>query len=302
MATNLLLADGNLIADATVVETGWETNTPAANAQSLPLGIAAVSTGAGTEVSPVVYKGVLSNKQPITYAGLFATNMNQKDSYRLELFSNEDYTGSVFDTRVDGIDKKVIPCLSSWRELRFGAPNLLRGDFPPEQFDLYPTNIHVQVPLCRARSFKWSLVGRGYLKTDDPATNGDPADYISIGLAWLSDSIELNYKTPVGGERIWRPGDDITNVPGGGVFVEPGTGKRLLRIPLEVIHAVDTNRLTDQAARVGFDQPVVVIPDVEDLGDTFRYGFLAQRRGDFSKTQRFFETDQATLEYEEITT
>lgn len=301
---NGIIADRNRILTGSVDETGWSATAPASNAQVLPLAIKARSVAAGTDADPVPYEGEFDGRYPLTYAGLFATNLRQADRVRLRLWADAARTILLFDTRdpVTGLDRRVVPNLYGWRQLRWGDPNVFRGDLPPEDFALYPTNVHVAVPLVRAAAYRWDLVGEGY--KPDP---GNPdafvdAGYIELGHVWFSDSLPFSINYAYGGSDNWTPTDEIKRTPGGGVFVEPGTGYRSVDIPLELIRKADGDRLFDLSKRVNWSQPVVWLPDIDDPAALFRYGFIGQRRDSFKKTWKHYQLDGASIQIEEITT
>ncbi|WP_431861342.1 hypothetical protein [Azospirillum sp.] len=296
---NGIIADRNRVLTAVVDESGWSTAAPASNAQVLPLKLTARSTVAGTDGSPTVLRGYFDARYPITYAGLFKTNLKQSGRYRLRLFSDAAFSDVLFDTRdaVTGVDRRVMPSLYDWRQLRYAAPNLLRGDLPPEDYALYPSNVHVVVPLVRAASFQWDIVGSGF----DPAT-GDDVDFNEVGYAWASDSVQFEINYAYGGNDGWNPTDEIKRTPGGGVYVEPGVGYRSSEIPLDYITKLDGDSLFDLSKRVSWNQPVVWLPNVDSAQDLFRYGFIGQRRDSFKKTWKTYQLDGATIQIEEITT
>lgn len=300
---NGLLADGNLVLTGAVSETGWTAAAPAANAQILPLSIKARSSGPGTDADPVVLEGEFDGRYPVTYCALFRTNLRQSDRVRLRLYADAARTVLLYDSRdpVSGIDRRVVPNLYSWRQLRWGDPNLFRGDLKPADFALYPTNIHIAVPLVRAAAYRWDLIGPG--TKPDPANPAKAIDagYIDVGHAWASDSVPFGLNYAYGGADIWNPADDVKRTAGGGVYVEPGTGFRSAEIPLDLIRKADADRLFDLSVRVGFAQPVVWLPNVDDPSALFRYGFIGQLRGAFKKTWKYYRHDAATITAEEIT-
>ena len=295
---NGALADRNRVPIASVAETGWSTTAPAANAKVLPLRLTARSVAAGTADAPVYYQGVFDARYPVSYAGLFATNFRQSNRLRLQLFADTGYTTCLFDTRdpVTGLDRRVMPALYDWRQLRWGAPNLFRGDLPPEDWALYPTNVHVSVPLVRARAFRWSLVGLGV----DRATGAD-VNYHEVGLAWVSDSTYFSTQYSLGGSDIWTPTDEVSRTPGGGVFVEPGTGYRSVEIPRNRMTLAEGDSMFDLARRVNFSGPVVWLPDIDDATAMFRYGFVGQQRQPLRRTRAASLEVSTTLQIDEIT-
>ena len=304
---NGILADRNRIITGAVDEGGWSPLAPASNARILPLKMKARSFGPGLDDAPVVLQGTFDERYPITYAGLFDTNLRQAERVRLRLYASTAMTdvSLLFDTRdaVTGEDRKVVPGgLSEWRQLRWGDANLFRGDLPPDDFWLYPTNVHVAVPMVRAAAYRWDLYGVGY--KPDPARPDKPIDagYLEIGHAWFSDCIQFRINYSYGGSDGWNPTDEIKRTPGGGSFVEPGTGYRSADIPLEYITKPDGNRLFDLSKRVGWSKPVVWLPNMDDPAELFRYGFIGQRRDSFAKTWKHYRLDGATIKIEEITT
>ncbi|MGQ9370350.1 hypothetical protein [Azospirillum sp. ST 5-10] len=301
---NHTFADRNRIVTGAADETGWSDTAPAANALVLPLGVRARSTGPGTEAAPVVFRGTFDGRYPITYAGLFATNLKQGDRIRLRLYADPAMTAVLFDSRpASGLDRRVIPSLYGWRQLRWGAANVFRGDLPPEDFALYPTNVHVVLPMVRAAAYRWDLVGSGAAPDPDDPDVATDAGYLEIGHAWFSDSLQVRIPPGYGAgySDNWTPTDEITRTPGGGTFVEPGTGYRSVEIPLELIAKEDGDALFDQSKRVNWSKPVVSLPDVDDPAALFRRGFIGQRRDAFRKTWKHYGFDGATVQIEEIT-
>lgn len=301
---NGIIADRNRIPFGTVDATGWSTSAPASNAAILPLAIKCRSLAAGTDEAPVPLSGTFDGRYPVTYGGLFGANLRQADRVRLRLWADAARTELLFDTRdpVTGLDRRVVPNLYGWRQLRWGDPNLFRGDMAPEDFALYPTNVHVVVPLVRAQAWQWDLIGQGY--KPDPEAPGSfiDAGYLEVGHAWLSDSLPFSINFAYGGADKYTPTDEIVRTPGGGVFVEPGTGYRSAEIPLELIRKPDGDRLFDLSKRVGWSQPVVWLPNVDDPALLFRYGFIGQRRDSFAKSWKHYRLDGAAVTIEEITT
>lgn len=294
-----ILADRNRAPTGAVDETGWSLTSPAANALRLPLGVRARALAIGTAGAPVVLKGTFDGRYPITYAGLFDTNLRQAGAVRLRLYADTSFTDVLFDTRdpATGLDRRVIPSLYDWRQLRWGDPNLLRGDLPPEDYALYPSNVHVVVPLCRPVAYRWDLVDVGY----DRLTGAD-AGYLEIGHAWLSDSIPFEVNYSFGGADSWNPTDEVKRTPGGLASVSPGVGYRSAEIPLNLVTRADSDRLFDLAKRVNCDRPVVWLPNVDKPDDLFRYGFAGQRRGAHRRGWHSHRFDTSTLQLEEITT
>ncbi|HYD29187.1 hypothetical protein [Brevundimonas sp.] len=269
------LADRNRVPTATLTSSAaYQANAPLDNVKTLPLVAAAVTTTLGTAGGPVTITGAFPERYPCTYGGLFDTNLRQAARWRLELFSSAvtlDATTRLFDTRgADGADRAVIPSLTDWRDLRWGDPNLFRGDLPPEDFALYPTHVHCIVPVCRPAAFRWTLYGPAY-----EADNSEATGY-SIGHMWLSDGVPL--ARHMDSEDVYTPTDEITRFPGGGVSVEPGTGYRSVTIQRAVAARGLRDALFDMARRVDWSRPVVWLPDVDSLGDCFRYGGLFQKR------------------------
>lgn len=300
---NAIIAASNRVLTGPVSETGWVAAAPAANAQILPLGVKARSAAVGTNAAPLVYQGVMDARYPITYAGLFDTNLFQSDRFRYRLYADTAMTGLLFDTRdpVTGLDRRVVPPLFARKDLRWGASNLFRLDLAEDDFPLYPTNVHVVVPLVRAAAYRWDIVSEGY--RTDPANPARriSAGYVELGHVWSSDSLKFQINFSYGGANEWNPTDEIKRVAGGGVHVEPGTGYRSVDVPFNLIRRADGDRLFDLSKRVNWSQPVVWLPNVDDPATLFRYGFLGQRRDAFKKTWAHYMLDSATLKIEEIT-
>ncbi|MGQ9370523.1 hypothetical protein [Azospirillum sp. A39] len=297
------IADRNRVPGGTVDEAGWSAAAPASQALVLPLGIKARSVGPGTAAEPVVLRGTFGGRFTITYAALFATNLWQGDRVRLRLYADTAMTTVLYDSRnaATGQDRRVIPCLYGWRQLRWGDPNVFRGDLPPEDFALYPTNVHVAVPIVRAAAYRWDLVGTGYKRAPDNPAVLEEAGYLEVGHAWASDSLRPQRNYAWGGSNDWNPTDEVKRVSGGGALVEPGTGYRSVDVPLDVLVKGDGDRLFDLSRRVNWSKPVVWLPNA-DPADIFRYGFLGQRRDTFKKTWRHYRREAASIRIEEITT
>lgn len=297
MAANGLLADRNRVPAAIVDETGWSALAPAALAKTLPLRMAGRSLKAGTAAAPVVLRGKFTGRQVISVASLLATNCRQANAVRYRLWADDQFNDVAWDSSAyTGLDRKMMPALYDWRQLRWGAPNLYRGDLDPEDFGLYPGNIHMLVPQVRAAAWEWQIIGPGI----DRAT-GQDVDYIEVGHAWSSDALQFRTNYSQGREDGWNPSDEIKRTAGGGVYVEPGTGYRTVQIPFNHLRLPDGNRLTDLTRRVGFGGPVLWLPG-DDAAENFRYGFLGQRRDQYRKSRRFFGFDASTIQLEEITT
>lgn len=299
MATSAL-AINNLVETATVSETGWSTEAPASTAQGLPLTIKARSEELGTENSPLIYSGTFEFTEYVSYAALFGTNLRQNGRWRYQLYSDAGMTQLVYDSRnsLTGLDKRVIPSLYNWRQLRAFSPNLLYGDLLPSQFALYPVNVHCALPeFVRAKAFKWSLWGPCF----DP--DGEEADYTEIGYAWASDLLRFTIGRSNGSTDSYQPADEVKSVPGGGTYSEPGTGARKTSIALEFINDTgkeDSDTLTDLSRSIGYTKPVVWLPDTDNPTDMFRFGFVGQRRNSDTKTWEQYEYSTTSVELEEI--
>jgi hypothetical protein len=290
------IAHRNRIALATLDTTGWSVTAPVANLVSEPLRVRARSTGVGTTLSPVTISGTFADRFPVEYIGLFATNFRQALTYRARLWADVPKAELLFDTRdVSGADRKVVPNLYDWRDLYWGAPNLFRGDLAPEDFALYPTNVHIDVPFCRPLAFQIDLVGDGYLP------DGSDAGYLEIGLVWISERIDFDEGYDYEHAAAYTPGDEVTRIAGGGRFVEPGTGTRSHDIPLGSITDAEADRLVDLRKRVGFSEPVVWLPDLDDAARMFRYGFVGTFSDPSRKTARNLDMNDLSMTIEELT-
>jgi hypothetical protein len=290
------IAHRNRIALATLATTGWSTTAPIANLTTEPLGVKARSTGIGTTGSPVTIAGTFTDRYAVDYIGLFATNLRQSVTYRARLWAETARTTLLFDTRdAAGQDRRVIPNLYDWRDLYWGAPNLFRGDLPPEDFALYPTNVHIDVPFCRAAAFQVDLVGDGYLP------DGTDAGFLEVGLAWISERVDFEESYDYEHAAVYTPGDAVTRISGGGRFVEPGRGTRSHEIPLGSITDAEADRLFDLQKRCGFAEPVVWLPDLDDLARLFRYGFVGTFADATRRLSRNLDMNDTTIRIEELT-
>ncbi|HYD31094.1 MAG TPA: hypothetical protein VEB64_09610, partial [Azospirillaceae bacterium] len=199
-----IYTDTNHMASAALVGTSgdWATLAPLDLMKALPLHAAAVTTRLGTQGDPIVIEGTFPTSVPCRYFGLFDTNLRQRASCRLELFANTAMTTVLVDTRnpASGKDRFVIPPLLNWRQLYWGASNLFRGDLPPADFRLYPSNVHIIVPFCRPKAFRLTLYGPAF----DPA-DGSAASTYRIGYAWIGDGVR--FFAPVDFEPGYVSGD-----------------------------------------------------------------------------------------------
>lgn len=296
------LADRNRVQAATLDNGGWSETMPIRQAQALPLGLRARSLAAGTDAAPVVIQGRFDKRRPVTFAALIDTNMRQAERVRLRLWSDDQHDPAntstlVFDSRDPALllDRKVVPSLWTWRDLRWGDANLLRGDMDPEDYALWPTNVHIRVPLTRAMSFRWDLYGSGYVRG-----TGATANMLEAGLVWLSDSLRFRVNYDWNGVDGYNPTDEVTRTAGGGVWIEPGIGYRSAEIPWDWLRDQEGNKLFDLSRRINFSEPVVWMPS-DDPAECFCYGFIGRNAAALKLTRRYVQRHSATLQLEEIT-
>lgn len=270
------LADRNEVAESHCTITSnatWLPSGPLDALRTTPLIDAAVSSDLGTEGAPVWIEFAWEFPVDLTYTGIHDTNLRQASGYRVEAWFDAAKTQQAFTTQENGRDRKVVPPLTDPAKMRFGAPNQLRGDLDPRDFRLYPTNVHVTVPLCRARVLRWSFWGSAY-EADDT----DAAGY-RIGLAWAGDGLSFDRHVGGSGESI-KSNDERIETPGGGVWVEPGISKRVALIDRTVTDKTLRDALFDMANRAGKHKPMVWLPDTDSPADCFRYGGLFRRFDD----------------------
>ncbi len=296
-AWQALLSDTNLFPAATLSSpTAWSALAPLSLCQTLPLSARAATLALGTAEAPVIIEGVWSDRQFVAYAGLFQLNLRQSAGVRLELFGDAAMTETLFDTRDGaGADRAVFPPLLDPATIRFGASHQFRGDLPAEDFALYPTHVHVVVPLVRARAFRWSLWGEA-----DQA-DGSAAGHVEIGHGWIGDSLQFARST--GSADTYDPRGVIVEMAGGGAIVEPEAGGRALSIVRDVLERPLRDAVTDMARRVGQHRPVAYLPTSgADPAEDLRWGGLYQRRGTQSNTWSYPTIAQSTIAFEEIVT
>ncbi|NUB05796.1 hypothetical protein FW320_06350 [Azospirillum sp. Vi22] len=269
-----LLADRNEVAAPGVVVTSnkpWSTTSPLSSIRALPLADTAVSVGIGTEAAPTIIDILFPDRIFLTYAGLIRTSFRQSARYRCEAFADAAGAQRLFtSTRADGRDRAVIPPLYNPAKLRWGAPELFRGDLPPSDFALFPTNVHVVIPLCRPRLLRWTIWGASYRPdgADDTAYR--------IAYAWAGDSLQIMRHLP--SPEGYAPGDQVVQTPGGATWVEPGVGKRLVSIERQVMDLRLRDALFENAMRVGYARPLIWLPNVDRPEENLRYGGLYRRR------------------------
>lgn len=288
------LADRNEVAESPCTITSnvaWETLAPLDSMKTTPVVDAAVSTVVGTAAEPVVIDILFDTPTYLTYAGLFYTNLRQEAFRRLEAFGDADGEELLFTTLSNGRDRRVIPPLTDPATMRAGAPNQMRGDLEPRDFTLYPTNLHVIVPLARVRLIRWSLWGPAYEPDDS-----DAAGY-SIGLAWAGDGIALRRHVGNSGEGV-RSNDQVIVSPDGAAWVEPGVTKRTASVDRVATNRNLRDALFDGAVRAGKRKPLVFLPDVNDPAACFRYGGLYRRSDDHAHkhVSRDYATGSMDLE------
>lgn len=292
------LSDRNEIATAGCALTSnvaWAETAPLEALRTTPLIDAAVSSVLGTAAEPVVIDAVWDSPIFLTYGGLFDTNLRQSAFVRFEAFADAAGESLLFTTvNAAGRDRRVVPPLTDPATLRFGAPNQMRGDLDPRDFRLYPTHVHVIVPLCRVRRVRWTIWGGAYQEDDSPDTA------YRIGLAWAGDGLFFSRHVGASAESV-KSGDERIETPGGGVWVEPGLAKRVALIDRTVTDPALRDAFFDMALRNGKSRPLVWLPNVIDPGACFRYGGLFRRSDDHQHKHIARGYASSSLELEEWT-
>jgi len=248
---------------------------PLESLRTTPLIDPAVSAVVGTEDEPVVIEVEYEHPIDLTYAGLFDTNLRQEAYYRFEAFADAGRTERLFTTTdASGLERNVVPPLTDPELMRAGAPNQMRGDLPPRDFMLLPTNLHVTVPLCPALVLRWTLWGRAY-RPDDSDDSG-----YSVGLAWAGDGLPISRHVGGSGDGV-KDGDEVITTPGGGVWVEPGIPRRVALIDRTATDLHLRDEIFKLVLRGGKRKPLVWLPDMDSPADCFLYGGLYRRAGDY---------------------
>lgn len=256
--------------------TSWSTTSPLASALTTPLADAAVSGRIGTADTPVIIEMEWEYLIDLAYGGLIHANLWQESFCRMEAFADASRTIKVADTRYpNGRDRRVIPGLYDPATLQPGYPSWLRGGLLNKEFRLYSTNLHVNIPLCRARVVRWSLWGGAY---KPGVTEGDDTVY-RLGLGWAGDGLTVTRHAPGSGDGV-KSNDELTEMPGGSTWVEPGLRKRTATIDLAQVEKDTRDKLFDAAYRAGNERPIVWLPDTASPESCFRYGGLFRRVGD----------------------
>lgn len=275
------LADQNAVANPVyanpcTVESNvvWLNAAPLDAIKTTPQIDAAVSSVLGTESDPVTITIRWPYPVDLAYGGLLDTNLWQMSGYRLEAWADPDMAYPVATTRTaDGRDSKVVPPLTDPKDMRPGAPNWLRGDLPPADFMLLPTNLHAVVPLCRASVVRWSLWGGAYRPdgTDDTGYR--------IGLGWAGDGLTFTRRVGGSGEGV-KLGDERIETAGGYAWIERGIRRRMAQIDRNVTDRRLKDELFKMALRGGKEKPMIWLPDIHDPANCFLYGGLFRRVDD----------------------
>ncbi|MBP2297947.1 hypothetical protein [Azospirillum picis] len=252
----------------------WVPTAPLDAMKTTPLIDAAVSTRLGDDPDdpdgdgPVVIEFEWDSPIDLTYVGLIDTNLEQLATVRLEAWTDALGTDLAATAQTN-----VVPPLVDPATLRFGAPNQFRGDMDPRDYPLFPKNVHLVVSLCRVRRVRLSIWG------DTVQTDGQPDTGYRIGLAWVGDGLPFDRHVGSSGED-YRSYDQRTETDGGGVWVEPGIGRRAALIDRAVTDRTLRDALFRMAMRVGKSKPIVWLPNVTDPAACFQYGGLFRRVDD----------------------
>ncbi|SMH30528.1 hypothetical protein [Azospirillum agricola] len=276
--------------------TSWATTAPLAALLTTPLVDAAVSDRLGTADDPVVIDMEWVFPVDLAYGGLFSVNLWQEARCRMEAWLDTGRTVKVADTRYpNGRDRRVIPGLYDPKTLQPGYASWLRGGLRNKEFRLYSTNIHANVPLCRARVVRWSLWGGAY------RPDGTDDTVYRIGLGWAGDGLSITRHAPGSGDGV-KSNTELIEQPGGYVWTEAGLRKRTATIDLAAVESTVRDKLFDAAHRAGNEKPIVWLPRVDSPEQCFRYGGLFRRVGDHAHKllpPRYASTTMDFLEWKE---
>lgn len=248
----------------------WEVTAPLDALKTTPLIDAAVSTVLGTEEDPVEILLAWDAPIDLTYAGLIDTNLVQNATVQLDAWTDAGMTDLAATVQAN-----VVPPLTDPAGMRFGAPNMFRGDLDPRDYRLVPANVHLVVPLCRVRRVRLRIWGDAF------QPDGTPDTGYRIGLAWAGDGIAFDRHVGSSGED-YRSYDQRTDTDGGGVWVEPGIGRRAALIDRTVTDRALRDALFRMAMRTGKHKPLVWLPNIKDPAACFQYGGLFRRVDDHS--------------------
>lgn len=265
----------------------WTDTAPLDALKTLPLIDAAVSAVLGTEAEPVEITVAWDSPIDLTYGGLIDTNLVQSAFVLMEAWLDAEMTD-----RVAALLTNVVPPLVDPASLRFGAPNQFRGDLDPRDYRLMPANAHCVVPLCRARVVRFSLWGDAF------RPDGTPDTGYRIGLAWAGDGLFFDRHAGGSGEA-YRSNDQRIQVEGGGVWREPGIGRRAALLDRAVTEPTLRDALFRMGMRTGLSKPCIWLPDVTDPAACFQYGGLFGRTGDHEHRYMAWDLTSGTIELEE---
>lgn len=266
----------------------WLPTAPLDAMKTTPLIDSAVSSDTGEEDAPVEILFAWDDAIDVTYAGLIDTNLVQAARGRVETWIGTD-TSVPPDRSVEGT---VVPPLTDPAIMRFGAPNMFRGDLDPRDFRLLPANLHIPVPLARVRRLRLSLWGGAF------QPDGSPDIGYRIGLAWAGDGILFDRHVGSSGED-YRSYDQRTETDGGGVWVEPGIGRRAALIDRSVADRELRDALFRMAMRIGKSKPMIWLPNINDPAACWQYGGLFRRMDDHSHKYMSPRYTSGSIELEE---
>lgn len=237
--------------------------------KTLPLVDAAVSSRIGTQADPVTITITLSAAREIGYAGLIGINAEQWAGWRLQILSS---TSTVWDSRVDGADREVMPSLLAWGDFEsIYADNFFRGDLPHDQWISGRPSIHALPPSIGGDTLIWSLWGDAF------QPDGSPASYYRIGYAPIGAGIAIDRK--VGSQDTDDPRAEVTAVPGGDPSIEPGAAAQTNTVELSLLGRAERDALAIILRGAGADLPLVWLPDMDDPAANFWWGGLRRVGG-----------------------
>lgn len=133
MPTNLVLCVRNAIDEADLTASSAVTSLPASNLQLAARGRVWRSTDATDQMINFTWGG---QGHFLTFLLLNRHNLESGSTWRVQLFSNADWTNQIYDTRVAGVDLPAYD-YASLGDLDWGVDPLGKSDFTAFQGQLY---------------------------------------------------------------------------------------------------------------------------------------------------------------------